>query len=533
MPSFLSPMWSLCCMALLISQQGSLTLGQTWGVLYGQQSVCVFHGASVVLPCEFSHPKGLQVKQAFWINDAASRSDISKEERYRNRVQYLGDKVRNCTLELSALSAADDGVYWFRMTTNANVTSENWTGEPGVQVSVTGLRVSGPKTALVGERAMLECTTTCQPQAKMPYTWMKNNKPMLNTTTSTDTEKLILGQIAISHEGEYACAHGNKVISSPAMKLSVEYPPKKTSISVTPPGEIVEGVPVTLTCSSDGRPSVKTYTWYKKTGPNVSQIGQGQNYTFKNISTNDSGQYFCMSANKHGGQNSTFGFFDILYPPQHTSIFVHPAAEDLEVGFVSMQCSSDGNPKVENYTWFKENVMPPVGAGQNYSTGESGWFYCEAWNKVGTQKSVSLHIAGRRKFSFLFMLILSIAGIFTVCIAVTVALVCSFKRRSTTSQKNQQAHADQRDLNTDTYVALQMKSISSDYETLTRGKDNECTNDVCGPTYENLREDTDAWSDSMEVQVTQAVKVTVEKAWDSPEAVYENLPEERGGQTRN
>lgn len=121
-------------------------------------------------------------------------------------------------------------------------------------------------------------------------------------------------------------------------------------------------------------------------------------------------------------------------PPRHTSVVALSDLMEPYEGFPSLRCSSDANPKVENYTWFKVNVAPPVGSGQNYSTKESGWYYCMAWNRLGMQRSAPLHITRKSQclcvwlmFSFIhsFILCLNIYHSFirSLCVAIT---VCSF-----------------------------------------------------------------------------------------------------------
>lgn len=94
-------------------------------------------------------------------------------------------------------------------------------------------------------------------------------------------------------------------LSNPLIHVQKSDAPQKTKVVLSPSGDILEGYEVMLTCSSEGRPSVKNYTWYRRTKTIVSQIGVGQSYTLKRAAPSDSGQYFCMSTNKHGGQNST------------------------------------------------------------------------------------------------------------------------------------------------------------------------------------------------------------------------------------
>lgn len=92
-------------------------------------------------------------------------------------------------------------------------------------------------------------------------------------------------------------------------------------------------------------------------------------------------------------------------PPRHTSVVALSDLMEPYEGFSSLRCSSDANPKVENYTWFKVNVAPPVGSGQNYSTKESGWYYCMAWNRLGMQRSAPLHITRKSECLFVWLML--------------------------------------------------------------------------------------------------------------------------------
>ncbi|MBN3325324.1 CD22 protein, partial [Atractosteus spatula] len=79
--------------------------------------------------------------------------------------------------------------------------------------------------------------------------------------------------------------------------------PKSTSVSISPSGEIAEGSSVTLTCSSSANPPVKNYSWFKISG--TGPLYKGPNYTIINISSADSGQYYCEAQNEIGALNST------------------------------------------------------------------------------------------------------------------------------------------------------------------------------------------------------------------------------------
>ncbi|KAI5615871.1 B-cell receptor CD22-like, partial [Silurus asotus] len=153
-------------------------------------------------------------------------------------------------------------------------------------------------------------------------------------------------------------------------------------------GEIVEGSSVTLTCSSDANPPVKTYTWFTGT----TSVGKGKTFTISKVRSEDSGEYKCMCSNEVGHQNSTSVTLNILYPPKNILVFISSSGEKVEGSSLTLTCSSDGNPPVETYTWFKEEKSSPVGSRQSYRSLQSGLYYCEVQNKLGSERSAAVSI---------------------------------------------------------------------------------------------------------------------------------------------
>ncbi|KAL6481939.1 hypothetical protein MHYP_G00100190 [Metynnis hypsauchen] len=166
--------------------------------------------------------------------------------------------------------------------------------------------------------------------------------------------------------------------------LSVTDGPKTVSVSISPSGEIVEGSSVTLTCSSDANPPVE-YNWFKGT----SLVAKEETYTMEKISSVDSGEYKCRSSNEHGYKYSAALSLNVLYPPKNISVSISPSGETAEGSSVNLTCSSDANPPVQSYTWFKEGGSSPVGSGHSYRALQSGFYYCVAQNEHGSQKSAA------------------------------------------------------------------------------------------------------------------------------------------------
>ncbi|KAI5630523.1 B-cell receptor CD22-like, partial [Silurus asotus] len=144
-------------------------------------------------------------------------------------------------------------------------------------------------------------------------------------------------------------------------------------------GEKVEGSSVTLTCSSDANPPVETYTWFK----GRTSVGKGKTFTISKVSAEYSEEYKCMCSNEVGHQNSTSVTLNVLYPPKRVLVYISPSGESVEGSSVTLTCSSNANPPVETYTWFKGRTS--VGKGKTYivskiSSEDSGKYKCMCSN---------------------------------------------------------------------------------------------------------------------------------------------------------
>uniref|UniRef100_A0A4W5KG18 Ig-like domain-containing protein n=1 Tax=Hucho hucho TaxID=62062 RepID=A0A4W5KG18_9TELE len=87
----------------------------------------------------------------------------------------------------------------------------------------------------------------------------------------------------------------------------------------------------------------------------------------------------------------------LLDAPKNTSVSVSPSGEIVEGSSVTLTCSSDANPPVDKYTWYKKNVTSPKASGQSYSitniiSEDSGEYYCEAENTIASNNSTALMI---------------------------------------------------------------------------------------------------------------------------------------------
>ncbi|XP_060716484.1 B-cell receptor CD22-like [Tachysurus vachellii] len=370
------------------------SLGNEWSVKYSQLSLCALNGSTVIMNVTYTHPPGLTVTKRFWvINPIKGKewTDLYNEPRYSGRVMYLTDVQNHFPLRLSDVKKTDEQMYYFIIRTNEG--KERYLGFPGVTVSVTDLDLQiAPAEVTEGQSVVLTCKTTCN-LTDPTFIWYKNSRNLITNTKKNN--EVHLQSVSSEDAGSYSCAvRGYEHLHSPDQTLRVRCHgtldrPKNVSVSISPSGEIVEGSSVTLTCSSDANPPVQSYTWFK----GKTSVGNEKTYNISKISSEDSGEYKCKSSNKVGHQDSNSVTLNVLYPPKNVSVSISPSGEIVEHSSVTLTCSSDANPPVQSYNWFKGKT--PVRKEKTYiiskiSSADSGEYKCRSSNKVGHQYSNSV-----------------------------------------------------------------------------------------------------------------------------------------------
>ncbi|XP_036412969.1 B-cell receptor CD22-like isoform X2 [Colossoma macropomum] len=444
-----------------------------WAVNYNSKSICALKGSTVTMSCTYTYPRGYWVRKAFWTKEwtkGLEPPDLLYQPEYRGRVLYLGDKHSDSTLRFKTVREKDQSKYYFRFITDRP--GGKYQGAGGVDLSVTDLQVEVPERVIEGDKVTLTCKTTCSLTVRPTFTWYKNWHPLSSSTDQLNLQSVsredagryycaVLGQSLRSPEvtlnvrygpksvsasispsgeivegssvtltcssdanppveynwfkgtslvaegetytmnkissvdsGEYKCRCSNGyIVKYTAVTLNVLYPPKNVSVSISPSGEIVEGSSVTLTCSSDANPPVQSYTWFKKLSSGTLQKSKSQIYNISNISSAESGEYQCMAANTQGSRYAEYKSLTVLYAPKKAQASISETAEGSSV---TLTCSSNANPPVQNYTWFKEGGSSPVGSRHSYTALQSGSYYCVAQNEHGSQKSAAVTVTVKR-----------------------------------------------------------------------------------------------------------------------------------------
>ena len=97
-------------------------LGQEWKVTYSSTNVCGVEGSYVDISCTYSYPSQYGLRETYWFIKWVTgneRDDLSLDSKYQGRVEYLGDKLDNCTVQIKDLKESDTAEkYTFRFITN-------------------------------------------------------------------------------------------------------------------------------------------------------------------------------------------------------------------------------------------------------------------------------------------------------------------------------------------------------------------------------------------------------------------------------
>eukprot|EP00063_Salmo_salar_P065961 XP_014040796.1 PREDICTED: uncharacterized protein LOC106593945 [Salmo salar] len=132
--------------------------------------------------------------------------DLCQDPEYAGRLEYHGDKEKDCTLRIKDLRERDSSTYLFRLLTDQE--GGTYTGSPGVTLSVTGLQV---KVTGGHQDKTLTCITTCTLTDNPTFIWYKNGQRLDEPTSQ---------QYSVNsyYSDSYSCAvEGHEDHHSPAV----------------------------------------------------------------------------------------------------------------------------------------------------------------------------------------------------------------------------------------------------------------------------------------------------------------------------
>ncbi|XP_061632356.1 B-cell receptor CD22-like isoform X2 [Phyllopteryx taeniolatus] len=220
----------------------------------------------------------------------------------------------------------------------------NTYGEQNSSVTTIDVQFPPKDTTVIVQPTdvILEGTTVfllCQSRAKPPvynYSWAINGGEDLEIG-----DILTLDGALPRHSGEYRCKAKNLLgeETSTPVQLDVQYPPKNTSVSVSPPGSLPDGSTVTLGCTSIANPPVANVTWYRVNAGERSLMGLGQEIIF-NVTKLSQDTFYCENVNVHGAQSAQPIAINVTFRPE---ILASSRCQDVSTQMRCF-CDSQANP---------------------------------------------------------------------------------------------------------------------------------------------------------------------------------------------
>ncbi|XP_062996140.1 B-cell receptor CD22-like isoform X2 [Elgaria multicarinata webbii] len=403
-------------------------------LIISQRSLQSWKGSCVLIPCTISRTyksqKLIDLSLVWYfeptydnkdlkdfIGTMLHKSNMTSNNRttpitphFQHRIQFVGDlNERNCSLKISQLQKNDTGRYgarlygtaadlkykWFL---HATVTVEESPPLPKMETFIHRSYFQRTQVFEEQKKAKVDCSVTyhCLDQP-LQLTFQGLEEDHLASQKMTFQNRMIKTVLVFvptweDHGKTLKCSLNNQdgsEVSQGSMPLNVKHAPKGVKLKATPGMTVQEGMKLSLECIfNSSYPAVYEHNWYKDHQPIQYYSNKIE---FNPVSRQHSGSYKCQPVNGIGSSQSEELDIDVQYPPENTEVQQVPRWKITEGNSVTLRCFSQGNPPIQNYTWYKDNELLFIKQKEvlfSYiKASNSGTYYCEAQNLIGTSKS--------------------------------------------------------------------------------------------------------------------------------------------------
>ncbi|XP_055083640.1 B-cell receptor CD22-like isoform X2 [Periophthalmus magnuspinnatus] len=293
-------------------------------------------------------------------------------------------------LSCSAVYSREDGTHV--LSPSAQITLDITYQPRNTRVTVSP---SGPVTE--HSNMSLSCSSDANP-AVQHYHWYKadggthtliGNSSVLNMKASRDTT-------AIFCEAQNELGTDNSTVTD----LDVQFPAQILSSSNCPG----DSARMSCVCETEGNPFPLIQWSLPEISSNHSISSEPlSDKALRSVITvikpqwRDPVTLVCHSSNSLGSQKQRFSALAVLYRPLNTRVTVSPSGPVTEHSNMSLSCSSDANPAVQHYHWYKADGGTHTLIGNSSvlnmkASRDTTAIFCEAQNELGTDNSTVIHL---------------------------------------------------------------------------------------------------------------------------------------------
>ncbi|KAL6108863.1 uncharacterized protein ACO6RY_12119 [Pungitius sinensis] len=286
-----------CCCWLLFTLCLKGILAGDWSVRLPHSPICAVIGSSVVLPCSYDYPH---------------RFDEGEEGRLSTQDGGEGQKY--------------------------NVLSEMWCLENS--------RCITPR--YVFHSAGISPDPSYQYRVEyLGHPGTKNCSLRISDVRASDSGAYVF-YLIISHPTQ-------KMPEQSGVQLLVADNSSAITVSASPSSDITEGGALRLACCSPAAGPQAIFTWHKSASTSPEHTGQV--WSIREVTSDDSGSYYCQIHTGDKVKISTKLHIDVEYSPRNTNVSVSQTQAGLSL---TLTCSSDANPPVHTYTWYQGPACLPA-----------------------------------------------------------------------------------------------------------------------------------------------------------------------------
>ncbi|KAM5132671.1 B-cell receptor CD22-like [Mantella aurantiaca] len=385
-----------------------------WSFIF-PKSINALKNSDVTIPCTFTAPVNHREVNLIWYiyrsygyPQVFNSKDPSKVlENYRGRTSLVANGTNSCTLRIKDMTTTEK----FYPGISEEINSYQLNSKQNVEVKVTGCSDDGSckkwtfefpsfVSALEGSCVDIPCTFTHPEDAKdFNFFWYANKNKIFNNKTQSDVLDEYKGRTFLTGNTENDCSLkinnvGKKEDYYPGINdeinsIQLKYEKVQLTVKENPPEPTITGTEnlkdkktcniscsVNHTCPS----SPPTLTWSVSGHP-----------VMENHEDLDLLGKWRMKSTMTYTASYTNDKTDLEYLPQNVTVSVQSNSNTQEDDNVTLLCSSQANPPVYNYSWYRidqgRKLLPGNGDKIFVKNTTTGQYKCDANNEMGTGES--------------------------------------------------------------------------------------------------------------------------------------------------